>query len=208
MGFQGNTQQNPQIEERKYTISEYFDFEMTSDRKHEFYDGIIVECSYTSENHGEIIHNLDVLLDKCLKGKGCKIYPSDRMLYAKSCNRFYYPDVFVVCGEREYYQHSKNQVATVNPTVLIEVLSDSTRLVDKDDKLKCYRQIPSLKQYIIVEQDFKSIEVYEYDTTQKHWFTKLYEESGDIVRILDCDIPLDDIYFEVNVIQPNQRSDS
>ena len=200
MDFEGNTQQNPQIEERKYTISEYFDFETTSERGHEYYGGNIVECAYTSVNHGTIVHNLSVLLGNFLRQKDYKIYLNSRMLYAKDGDRFYYPDIVVVHGKSEYYQHSKNQVATANPSLLIEVASDLTVCLDRGDKLKYYRQIPSLKQYVIVEQDFKSVEIYEYDKDSKRWGSILYEDEGDIVRIADCDIPLDEIYFKVDLI--------
>ncbi|MDZ7878383.1 MAG: Uma2 family endonuclease [Saprospiraceae bacterium] len=208
MNFQDNTQQNPQIEERKYTISEYFDLEIRSDKRHEFYNGTIVECAYTSENHGTVVHNLNFLLGQCLRKTDCKVFAENRMLYSKYCNRVYYPDILVACSEIDYYQYSKNQVAIINPSVLIEVLSDSTENIDRGDKLKCYRKIPSLKQYIIVEQDSKNVQVYEYDTAAKRWIAKVYEEDGDTVKIGDCDIPLDEIYLKVDLIQPNQQSDN
>ena len=208
MDFEGNTQQNPQIEERKYTISEYFDLEIASEKRHEFYNGTIVECAYTSENHGTIVHNLDVLLGNCLRKTDCKVFAENRMLYATECKRVYYPDILMTCGERNYYQYSKNQIAITNPSVLIEVLSDSTENIDRGDKLKCYRKIPSLKQYVIIEQDSKSVQVYEYDNVAKRWIAKVYEEDGDTVRIGDCDIPLDEIYFKVDLIEANQQSDN
>ena len=208
MDFQDNTQQNPQIEERKYTLSEYFDLEIASEKRHEFYNGTIVECAYTSVNHGVIVHNLNLLLGNCLRKTDCKVFAENRMLYAKPCNRVYYPDILMACNEIDYYQYSKNQIAITNPSVLIEVLSDSTENVDKGDKLKCYRKIPSLKQYVIIEQDSKSVQVYEYDNVAKRWIAKVYEEDGDTVRIGDCDIPLDEIYFKVDLIEANQQSDN
>jgi Uma2 family endonuclease len=200
--------ENPEeIEPRKYSIEEYFEFEYSSERRHEYYNGLIIECAYTSENHGRIVSNFTRLLGNCLQHTDCDVFASDRMIYAASCNNFFYPDLTVVCGERQYYQYSKNMKATTNPSVLVEVLSFSTESKDKGDKLRCYRKIKSLKQYVIVEQDFKSIEIYERDEKGR-WASKLYEEEDDVLKIGDCEIAINDIYLKVDLIEPNAASDS
>jgi Uma2 family endonuclease len=209
MDFQENIQHTPQpIEERRYSIAEYFDLEMKSEKRHEYYDGKIVECAYTSLNHARIVHNLDYLLGGCLRRTNCEVFTESRMVFVKRCNKFYYPDLVIVCGEIELFQYTKNQEATLNPSVLIEVLSDSTENVDKKDKRKCYHKIPSLKQYVLVEQDSKSIEVHEYDTIKKQWISTWYDENSDTVIIGDCEIPIDEIYYKVDLIEGDSKSDN
>ena len=185
---------NRESENRRYSLEEYFEFEYKAEGKHEFHNGLIVEMSYTSESHGVIVHNLDVELGICLKSRrDCLVIPNDRMVYIPDCKKVCYPDLVVVCGERAYYQYSKNMKATLNPSILIEVLSDSTKNHDKKGKRKCYRTIPSLKQYIIVDQDTKFVEVYER-SEDGHWFSEIYSDDDDMVKIGDCQILLKDIY--------------
>jgi Uma2 family endonuclease len=192
---------------KKYSLEEYFELESQSEMRHEYHDGYIIECAYTSENHGIIIHNLDFLLGGCLRKTDCQVFTSDRLLYAESCKSFYYPDILIVCGEKENYQYSKNMVATKNPTVLIEVLSNSTYDIDKTLKMQCYRKIPSLKQYILVEQDIKMVQVFEKDKNNKRWSAIIYEDDNDTVKIGDCELPISEIYYKVDLIKPDSASD-
>ena len=195
-----------QEEPRKYSLEEYFELEFNSDIRHEFHNGVIVECAYTSENHGRVVSNLARLLGNCLENSDCDVFASDRMVYTAKCNRTFYPDLTLVCGEREYYQYSKNMKATTNPSILIEVVSNSTANIDRGDKLRCYRSLESLKQYILVEQDFKNIEIYERDEKGR-WVAKIYEEDDDVLKMGDCEIAINDIYLKVDLIEPNAVSD-
>ena len=193
-------------EPRKYSLEEYFELEYNSDIRHEFHNGVIVECAYTSENHGRVVSNLARLLGNCLENSDCDVFASDRMVYTAKCNRIFYPDLTLVCGERQYYQYSKNMKATTNPSILIEVISNSTANIDRGDKLRCYRSLKSLKQYILVEQDFKNIEIYERDENGR-WVAKIYEEEEDVLKMGDCEIAINDIYLKVDLIEPNAVSD-
>jgi Uma2 family endonuclease len=199
---------NQESENRHYTLEEYFEYEYKAEGKHEFHNGLIVEMSYTSESHGIIVHNLDVELGICLKSRrDCLVIPNDRMVYIPACKKVCYPDLVVVCGERAYYQYSKNMKATLNPTILIEVLSDSTKNHDKKGKRKCYRTIPSLNQYIIVDQDTKFVEVYER-SDNGHWYSEIYFDDDDVVKIGDCQILLKDIYHKVELAEGESKSDN
>ncbi len=189
--------ENPEeIEPRRYSIEEYFELEANSETKHEFHNGKIVKCAYTSENHDIIIHNLDVLLGTSLRRTDCQVFTSKKMLYVSYSNSVFYPDLLIVCGEKEYYKYSKNIAANINPSILIEVLSSSTYNVDTLLKPRSYRKIKSLKQYILVEQDFKMVEIGEMDVDNR-WKATIYEEEDDIVKIGDYEISLNDIYHNI-----------
>ena len=199
-------EQPEELEPRKYSLEEYFEFEYKSEFKHEFHDGKIIRCAYTSEEHGIIVHNLDVLLGNCLRRTDCQVFTGDRLLYSEYCKNTFYPDLLIVCGEREYYQYSKNMVATTNPSVLIEIASRSTYDVDRITKMRSYRKMQSLKQYILVEQDFKMVEIYERSEDDQ-WIHKICEEDDEKVKIGDCEIPLHEIYYKINFPTPERASD-
>jgi Uma2 family endonuclease len=96
--------------------------------------------------------------------KGCEVYSSDLMLYVEAAKLSTYADVSVVCGSVETKTVSKNGKslgeAVTNPTILVEVLSEATERYDRDGKFQAYRRLPSLKEYVLVSQDKRCIEVY------------------------------------------------
>ena len=190
---------------QRYTLDEYFELEYKSEFKNEYHDGYIVPITSATENHGRIVSNMVFLLQNCLRNTECDVFASDRPVYSKACNRVFYPDVMSVCGERKYYEHSKNVKATVNPSVLIEVISPSTQYTDKSIKLRCYRRFSSLKQYVIIEQDFIFIEIYEQDETGR-WTAKIYDEENDKIQLDDCIISVKEIYHKVELIEPDSAS--
>jgi Uma2 family endonuclease len=192
----------PQPQKRRYTLEEYFEMEYKSETRHEYYDGDIVEMAYTSEPHGIIVHNLDRLLGNCLvDNDDCIVIPNDRMVYVPVCNKVFYPDLLIVCGERQYYAYSINMRATLNPSVLIEVLSDSNEDNDiEGEKAKCYRRIPSLKQYVLVHQKEKFIEIREKEENGRWYSDYYYLEAGEEdleLTIGDCKISFNAIYRKV-----------
>ena len=193
------------LDNQRYTLDEYFELEEKSEFRHEYHDGYIVPITSASENHGRIVSNMVFLLQKCLKNTECDVFASDRPVYSKAYNWVFYPDVMSVCGERKYYEHSKNVRATINPSVLIEIISPSTQHIDRSIKLRCYRRFSSLKQYVIIEQDFIFIQIYEQDETGR-WTAKIYDEENDEIQLDDCIISVKEIYHKVEFIEPDAAS--
>jgi len=177
------------------TLEEYFAFEMKAEGRHEFVEGKIVAMAYTSEPHGKIASNLNRLLGNCLLDKACDVYSGDRMLFVKECNQVFYPDLLLVCGEHKFYPAGPKMKATLNPTVVIEVLSDSTEHLDKTSKTMCYKKIPGLQQIVFVSQKEQHVRILENEDGK--WIDTEFYESEDVPRIGDCDIPLHEIYRRV-----------
>jgi hypothetical protein len=117
------------------TLEAYFDFEYRSTTKHEFWNGQVRAMSYTSPNHGRIQTNIMDELAACMKANGCTRYTSDRMVFIPECNKVFYPDVMIICGAEQFEQYKKNMKATLNPSVIIEILSDTIEQEDKMDML-------------------------------------------------------------------------
>lgn len=176
-------------------LDDYFWFEYTTDGRHEFIDGKIVAMAHTSEEHATIVHNLDAALGICLRDKNCSVYPGDRMLFVHECQGVFYPDLMVVCGKKDFYAVSKSVKATLNPGVIIEILSDSTEYLDKTTKARCYKKIASLQQIVFISQRKKHVRILERDG--ERWIDTEFYAVGDVPRIGNCAVPLEEIYRKV-----------
>lgn len=184
---------------RNLTIEEYLEFEKTSEEKHEYYKGEIFAMSGSKVPHNTIAMNLSVALGQKLKGKSCKPFNSDQRIYIPQNSLFTYPDISVVCGKIETKDNDDWNL--LNPTVIIEVLSKSTRDYDMGGKFALYRDIPTLKEYILI--DSQSLNVYAFRINDGgHWELEEYKRMEDVlnVRILELSIPLAEIYEGVSLI--------
>lgn len=136
--------------QKKWTVEEYLAFERASDEKHEYYAGEIFATSGASRRHNIIVINAGTTLNAQLAERPCEVYPSD-MRVKVSAIKYTYPDVCVVCGEPQFADSEFDTL--LNPTVLIEVLSDSTEDYDRGKKFKHYMGISSLQEYVLIAQD-------------------------------------------------------
>lgn len=184
---------------RKLTIEEYLEFEQTAEEKHEYYKGEIFAMSGSKVPHNTIAMNLSGILVQKLKGKSCRPYNSDQRIYIPQNSLFTYPDISIICGKAETKDNDDWNI--LNPTVIIEVLSKSTRDYDMGGKFVLYRDIPSLKEYILV--DSESLNIYAFRINAGgHWELQEYKQIEDVlpIKVLDLTIPLVEIYEEVSLI--------
>ncbi len=180
---------------KSVSLEDYFEFEYKAERHHELIDGKIVAMAYTSPEHGQIASNLSLVIGLCLREKDCSVYIGDRMLLVPDCKGVFYPDLLLVCGKHEFYQAGRNMKATLNPTVVIEILSDSTEYLDKTTKTRCYKKIPSLQQIVFVSQKEKHVRILEREG--ERWIDTEFYEEGDDLKIGDCTVPLAEVYRKV-----------
>ena len=124
--------------------------------KSEFYDGEMFAMSGGTRPHSRISTNLAAEFTKKLAGRRCQPFNSDLRVKIEATGLYTYPDLSVVCGEDEHVDEEYDTLT--NPTLLIEVLSPSTENYDRGRKFEHYRQIPSLKEYLLVSQDEPRIE--------------------------------------------------
>lgn len=137
-----------------YRLSEqdYLASEPDSPIKHEYIDGEVYAMAGASANHNLICVNIVTALNVHLKGKPCRPFASD--MKVKIGSRYFYPDVLVDCSE-----YAGDDQFTETPTLIVEVLSKSTRRMDETTKRSSYMQIASLQEYLLIEQDIVDIEV-------------------------------------------------
>jgi Uma2 family endonuclease len=147
--------------------ADYLAGETTSDVRHEFVDGIVFAMAGASERHNEILLNLATLL-RPLIPEGCRLFISDMKLRVEAASdvRFYYPDLFVSCGPRDPAGHVRSDA-----TLIIEVLSPSTERHDRYEKLAAYKTLPTLVEYVLVDQSMPSIEIYR---RSENWVRESY----------------------------------
>ncbi|MGZ5622272.1 MAG: Uma2 family endonuclease [Methylobacter sp.] len=131
---------------------DYLAGELTSEIKHEYIEGYVYAMADASRNHERIAGNVFGALGNFLKNKPCEPFSSG--LKIKAGSRFFYPDVMVVCDEQNQHDYY-----TDSPVIVVEVLSKASRRVDETTKRIAYQSIPSLQEYVLIEQDFVDVEV-------------------------------------------------
>ncbi len=160
----------------KMSPSEYLSWERSEEEKHEYVDGEIINMSGASLRHNRIHANLIGELHARLKGKECTVFPSELRLYVKSKESFFYPDATIVCGEPELVDDKMDMIA--NPTAVFEILSPSTTDYDMGRKFFFYMQIPSLKEYIMIDSLKKGIRIWRKSPGNNWKFEELQNETG------------------------------
>lgn len=184
------------VESKKYTRQEYLDFEVKSQDKHEYLDGEIRKMVGGTPNHGTIILNLGSILNFALKGKAARIFVTDQRLWIPEKNIYTYPDLMIIHGDLQFQEGRKDTL--INPCLIGEVLSKSTRDYDINEKFKAYRSLASFKEYLLIDQYEPHIEHYRKTDTNQ-WLLTEYQ-GLDSILTLSIDgmtIPLADIYDKV-----------
>jgi Uma2 family endonuclease len=179
-----------------FTEAEYLEIERRSEVKHELIDGRLVAMAGASLAHVLLVTNLVVELGNQLKDRDCTVYSTDLRVKIQKSGRFTYPDVAVVCGRLELGTEQRDVL--LNPRVLIEVLSESTKDYDRGEKFEQYRSIPSFTEYLLVAQDRHHV---EHHVRQKdgRWLLEETDSLGDsvVLESIDCRLALTDIYTKV-----------
>ncbi|MEK6373975.1 MAG: Uma2 family endonuclease [Acidobacteriota bacterium] len=182
----------------RYTVEEYFDIEQMSNVRHEYYDGDMFAMSGGTLKHNQIAQNLGISLMP-LRERGCRAYLNDVRVMTLG-GLYTYPDVFVICGPPSY---SSDPLPTVtNPLFIAEVLSASTRDYDRGLKFDLYRTIPTLRDYLLVDQ--YAIDVEHRFLDGARWEAKRYTNRADVVRPtgINAALPVDAIYDLVDFSPP------
>ncbi|HEY6463025.1 MAG TPA: Uma2 family endonuclease [Polyangiaceae bacterium] len=177
----------------KATYADYLALEEASlDTKHEFIDGEITAMAGGTPDHGALALAFAHLLQNALGDRPCRIYSSDVRVRVRATGMTAYPDLSVVCGRLETDPDDSKAIA--NPVVIVEVLSDSTEARDRGVKAAHYRHLVSLREYVLVAQHERRIEVHRRNEAGR-W--ELFEyEAGQRAELasIGCVVPVDDVY--------------
>jgi len=178
---------------QRYTIAEYLEMENEADEKSEYYKGEVFAMAGALMKHNKIFSNLFIALGVELKGKGCQPFGSDTRIHIPSNTLFTYPDITIVCGKEETLNDDGFNV--LNPTAIVEILSKATKSYDRGDKFNLYRDIPSLREYIMVDSERLGIEIFRLNATN-HWELEEYKSITETIAIkaIDVQIAIEEIY--------------
>ena len=183
--------------QRYFTPEEYLALEETAEYKSEYCDGLIIPMTGGSTNHNQISGNLYIALSLALKKQNYRIFMGDVRLWITKKRIYTYPDVMVIPGKPEYLNNRKDIV--INPQVIIEVLSKSTKAYDRNDKFKFYQTIPTFQEYVLIDQSQVYIEHY-CKLANKRWSYNQYDDE-DVALVFSSfqvEVALADIYEKVD----------
>jgi Uma2 family endonuclease len=171
----------------KFTVEEYLAMEKESLEKHEFFRGEIFAMAGASARHNVIFSNLFIGLGIQLKGKPCRPYGSDMRIHVAENTLFTYPDISIICGEIVTSKMDEN--SATKPLALIEILSPSTKNYDRGGKFKLYRDIPTLKEFIVIESELIGIEAFRVNK-HGHWELEEYRSLDQILEVTSVAVKL------------------
>ncbi|MEG3835711.1 Uma2 family endonuclease [Microcoleus sp. MON2_D6] len=175
-------------QDQKMTAAEYLEWEAKQELRHEYIDGEIVAMTGGSLPHNDIALNLYRALYPHFRERGCRVNVSDAKVQARKNSRYFYPDLVVSCDPDDL----KSREFIQKPKVIVEVLSPGTANYDRTKKLKYYRQIPSLQEYVLVDSEEIVVEVYRRGEG-KMWLYYEYE-AGEAISLesieFECAIEL------------------
>lgn len=177
----------------KFTTEEYLQIEKDSPAKNEYFKGEIFAMAGAGPRHNVIFSNLFGELAHRLNGRPCRPYGSDLRIHIPENTLYTYPDISIICGE---IVASKTDPDTaVQPTVLIEILSPSTKNYDRGGKFILYRDIPTLREFIVIDSESISIEAFRINKNG-HWELEDYRSMDDTltIPIVDVSISLKELY--------------
>jgi Uma2 family endonuclease len=173
---------------------DYLEREKTADVKHEYLDGIIYAMSGASRRHNLLSLNLATALRAGFSRTGCQTFVADVKVLIAPLNYYYYPDIVVTCDSRD-----DDDYVVTRPVVIVEVASPTTAPIDRREKLIAYRRLETLREYVLVAQDEKSVEVFHLDQSGEWWSEELGEDDELCLESIDLKIPVSQIYDTVGL---------
>jgi len=178
---------------KRITPQEYLIREREGSTKSEFYRGEIFAMDGGSANHSLIAANLVREAGNALKDKPCTVFNSDLRVQVQTTGLYTYPDATIVCGEPIFDDDHRDTL--LNPTVIVEVLSDSTEEYDCSKKSNHYRQIKSLKELILIAQDRPQVERFTRQANGDWLFHEQTELSAEFeLKSLDISVAMSELY--------------
>lgn len=187
---------------------EYLQEEAQALHKSEYYAGEVVAMAGAQTAHNRIVSNLSGELYICLKRGKCVLFPSAMLLSLPECEKYVYPDIMIVCEEPQiqntplHLERGRGEVGRQgldilhNPSVIIEVMSESTGAYDRTEKMDCYLKLDSLKQYVLVDSESIAIKTYTR-TPENDWLMHTETDETKKITIGDCEIALEDVYHKI-----------
>jgi Uma2 family endonuclease len=162
----------------------------------EYVGGEVFAMTGASAEHNAIVMNIGAELRTQMKGRPCRVYANDMKVRVRTAVAGTYPDLVAFCGAHEFLDDRRDVL--VNPSLIVEVLSNSTEAYDRGGKFALYRQIPSLREYLLVSQYQIAAELFARGDDGR-WTLTDFSDLGDTIRLasVDCILALAEVYDKV-----------
>lgn len=178
----------------KLTVAEYLESEKAGAVRHEYLAGQVYAMAGASATHNLLAGNLFSRLRGHLRGRDCQVFISDMKVRIEAIDTFYYPDVVVTCDPQDQDEYFKTQ-----PCLIVEVISPSTAIIDRREKLLAYQKLTSLREYVLVAQDEMKVEVYRRDQGGHWWLETIGLEDELRLESVDLKMPMSEVYEDVRL---------
>lgn len=182
---------------RYYSLEEYFALELASDRKYIFHDGLVTMMAGAQPDHNRIQRNLIQKIANQLETGDCEVFGGDQRVKVEISSPYLYPDISVACPKPEF--ESVGGILTlVNPTVIIEILSPSTAIEDRNRKFAQYQTIPTFREYVLVDSGRMRV-THFIKQKNRMWTPTDFTEPEAVLQLtsIQCELRLSDMYRTV-----------
>jgi Uma2 family endonuclease len=198
------------------TVKEYLALERASEERSEFLDGQIYLMAGESLDHGTVCTNISGQFYNQLRGKPCQVFSKDMKVRSgpepksryETKGLYSYPDLVVICGEPQF--HDEYRDVLLNPTAIIEVLSQSTEAFDRGEKWSRYQTwLPSLMHYVLVSQAKPQIEHYRRQPNGEWLYSSMKNIEGSLhLASVDCTLRLAEVYDRIVFpVEPHEQDE-
>ncbi|MEH2460238.1 Uma2 family endonuclease [Nostoc sp.] len=193
--------------QRYYTPEKYLELEEAADYKSEYIDGQIIPMARGTVNHNQIALNLSTDLNFAFKKQNYRVFMGDVRLWILQKRTYTYPDVMILAGEPEFFNNRKDII--LNPQIIVEVLSKSTKGYDSEDKFRAYRTISTFQEYLLIDQTRIHVDQFS-KIGKKQWALREYDEEDEAIALVTVpfEISLQDLYNKVKFepVEPEGES--
>ena len=181
------------------TPEEYLARERQAEQKSEYFNGEIFAMSGASPRHVLIVTNVVAELRGQLKQRPCTVYSTDLRVKVSATGLYTYPDVVVVCDTPQFDAEHKDTL--LNPTLIVEVLSDSTEGYDRGGKFEQYRTLPSFVEYVLIAQDKHHVEHFVRQADNR-WILSETNRLENTITLtsIDCTLALQEVYDKIDLL--------
>ena len=179
-----------QLQPQFMTPQEYLEWEEQQPIKYEYINGEVFAMTGGTIPHNDVAINLTSALKNHLRGKGCKVQMADAKVGVSQNGPFHYPDVMVSCDPRD----KKSRKVIYHPCLIVEVLSPGTEGFDRGQKFRNYRQIESLKEYVLIEADRLNVECYRINEKGK-WELTAYSLEATTANDAELEVDFTSVDF-------------
>lgn len=181
-----------------FTPEEYLRLEREADYRSEYCDGRIFAMAGASPEHVLIVGNVVTQLNLQLRERPCRVYSTDLRVRVTPTGLYTYPDVVVICDELEFADEERDTV--LNPTLIVEVLSPTTKDYDRGEKFEHYRALASLMEYLLIAQDKAHIEQFVRQSDDRWLLSETNRLDGSIELLsIACSLSVAETYAKVDL---------